>query len=109
MDGRCHRTSTHLALEDVMSFKLPLDSLMVESFVAGTADPGPNTLGRDCTYEPVCPATDGVAIGMNTMEPGCTTPDLCGTGVAIGPMRTMEPGCTALPELCPAQVPRYAA
>ena len=86
-----------------MTFRLPLDSLMVESFVAGTADSGPTTIGRDCTYEPVCPATDGVAIGMNTMEPGCTTPDLCpGTVVAIGP-KTMAPGCTALPELCPAQ------
>jgi hypothetical protein len=103
MDGRYSRTSTHLALEDVMSFKLPLDSLVVDSFVAGTADLGPNTIGRDCTYEPVCPR-DGAAIGMNTMEPGCTTPDLCpGTVVAVGP-KTMEPGCTALPELCPTQV-----
>ena len=91
-----------------MSYKLPLDSLMVESFVLGTADSGPNTIGRDCTYEPVCPRTDGVAIGMNTMEPGCTTPDLCPIGVAIGP-QTMAPGCTALPELCPAQTPAYAA
>jgi len=92
-----------------MTFKLPLDSLSVESFVVGTADSSPTTLGRDCTYEPVCPRTDGVAIGMNTMEPGCTTPDLCGGGVVIGPARTMEPGCTALPELCPNKTPVYAA
>jgi|GEM_PF-2639911 len=93
-----------------MSFKLPLNSLMVESFVLGTADSGPTTIGRDCTYEPVCPATDGVAIGMNTMEPGCTTPDLCpGTVVALDPAKTMAPGCTALPELCPAQTTAQVA
>lgn len=86
-------------------FKLPLDSLTVDSFVVGTAASGPNTIGRDCTYEPVCPRED-VAIGMNTMEPGCTTPELCpnGTVVAIGPQKTMAPGCTALPELCPGTV-----
>jgi hypothetical protein len=82
-------------------FKLPLDSLTVDSFVVGMADAGPNTIGRDCTYEPVCPR-DGVAIGVKTMEPGCTTPDLCPNGtVAIGPADTMAPGCTALVELCP--------
>jgi len=91
-----------------MSYKLPVDSLMVESFVLGTADSGPNTIGRDCTYEPVCPRTDGAAIGMNTFEPGCTTPDLCGGGGAIAP-KTMAPGCTALPELCPTQTTAYAA
>ena len=83
-------------------FKLPLDSLTVDSFVVGTAAPGPNTIGRDCTYEPVCPR-EGIAIGAKTMEPGCTTPDLCPNGtVAYGP-DTMAPGCTALVELCPAQ------
>ena len=88
-----------------MSFKLPLDSLVVDSFELGTSELGPNTIGRDCTYTPVCPGTDWVDIGvMRTMEPGCTTPDLCGGGVvAIGQVKTMAPGCTASPELCPAQ------
>ena len=41
--------------------KLNLDQLHVSSFeTAEQADdfqrlPDPNTLGRDCTYEPVCP------------------------------------------------------
>ena len=83
-------------------FKLPLDSLTVDSFVAGMADSGPNTIGRDCTYEPVCPR-DGVAIGMKTMEPGCTTPELCPNGTVAYAPNTMAPGCTALAELCPTK------
>lgn len=82
-------------------FKLPLDSLTVDSFVVGMADAGPNTIGRDCTYEPVCPRED-LAIAK-TMEPGCTTPDLCPNGTVAYAPNTMAPGCTALAELCPAQ------
>lgn len=80
-----------------MSYSLRLDELSVDSFEVGTAGTDPNTLGRDCTYPPVCPRTDttdlAIAVG----------------GEQIGRPRTMEPGCTAFPELCPTQTTLPAA
>ncbi len=69
-----------------MAGKLSLDpfALEVQSFAADSGyiiiGGEANTVGRDCTYEPVCPkeATVGyVVAGPKTFEPGCTTPDLC--------------------------------
>ena len=72
-----------------MSYKLSLDALTIESFEAGSYTSTADTHFRDCTSFPVCPRTDTTdaaveeqqaglpAVGMNTYEPGCTTPDLC--------------------------------
>jgi hypothetical protein len=80
--------ATTVSPEHPMPHSLSLDSLSVESFEAGTGTLEPTTIGRDCTYEPVCPRTDttaqaipydgGVEIGRpKTMEPGCTLPEIC--------------------------------
>jgi len=63
--------------------RLDPDDLQVETFETVTALPG----------------TSRPPTGMNTYEPGCTTPDLCPLEAAPG-MKTYEPGCTT-PELCP--------
>jgi hypothetical protein len=55
------------------------EALVVESF--------PTEAGRSVAARP------------RTYEPGCTLPELCGTGAAAARPRTYEPGCT-LPELC---------
>ena len=64
------------------------------------------------TFETLAPlpGTERPPTGMNTYEPGCTTPDLCPLQPYAVPvpgqerppagMKTMEPGCTT-PELCP--------
>jgi len=70
------------------TFSLNPDGLVVESFP--TVETGP-----------------AVAAGpMKTFEPGCTTPELCPVGAAIGitepvptTMRTFERDCT-YPDLC---------
>lgn len=47
--------------------KLNLEALVVESFSTGSAALA------------LRPTTTGTGTGMNTNEPGCTLPELCGT------------------------------
>ena len=70
-----------------MSLKLSLDSLSVDSFSTYAEDTAASTgiectHFRDCTYPPMCPATDtgtevAVAGKPLTIEPGCTLPEIC--------------------------------
>jgi len=73
-----------------MSHKLNLDSLNIETFEAGSYTSRPTTAGRDCTYFPVCQRTDTTDAAM---VQAAELP-------AVG-LKTLEPGCTAFPELCP--------
>jgi hypothetical protein len=52
------------------------------------------------SFETTAPVAERPPTGMQTYEPGCTTPDLCPIGYAAAPMKTYEPGCTTL-DLCP--------
>jgi len=73
-----------------MSHRLSVESLNVDTFEAGSYASLPSTAGRDCTYFPVCQRTDTTDAAM---VEAAELP-------AVG-MKTLEPGCTALAEICP--------